>query len=170
LSGEPKAAEAKPRIASMSGRLPLRTLATSLLAIVLPLSLGCVKRHLQIHSFPEGAAVTVDHQPVGYTPLSVPFQYYGTREILLEKDGYKAIRVKHDVAGPWYLSPPWSLITEHFATREIRDIRRLEFQLEPLGQVNDQDLIDRGENLRGQVLQGTITPSLQRAQYSWDAP
>ncbi len=130
-------------------------------------SVGCVQRRMQISSFPEGAAVTIDQQPVGYTPVSVPFQYNGTREIMLEKDGYKPIRVKQPVNGPWYLYPPFSLITENFAFREIRDTRAFDFQMEPLDQVNDQDLVDRAENLRSQVLQGSTTPSMQRQQYSW---
>jgi len=129
---------------------------------------GCARRQMQINSFPEGAAVSVDHQPVGYTPVAVPFHYNGTREILLEKDGYKSIRVKQPIRGPWYFYPPFSLVTDNFATREIRDSQRFNFQLEPMDQVNDQHLTDRAENLRGQVLQGSITPSMQRDQYIWE--
>jgi hypothetical protein len=128
---------------------------------------GCMRRQMQINSFPEGAAVSVDHQPVGYTPVAVPFHYNGTREILLEKDGFKTIRVKQPIDAPWYSYPPFSLITDNFATREIRDKQSFNFQLEPLGQINDQQLTDRAENLRGQVLQGSVTPSMQRDQYIW---
>ncbi len=129
---------------------------------------GCARRQMQINSFPEGAAVSIDHQPVGYTPVAVPFHYNGTREILIEKDGYKSVRVKQPVSGPWYFYPPFSLITENFAGREVHDRRRFEFQLEPLDQVNDQRLVDRAENLRGQVLQGVVTPSMQRQNYVWE--
>lgn len=129
---------------------------------------GCMRRQMIIQSFPEGAAVSVDHQPVGYTPVAVPFHYNGTREILLEKDGFKTVRVKQPINGAWYTYPPFSLFTDNFATREIRDSQRFNFQLEPMGQVNDQDLTDRAENLRGQVLQGSITPSMQRDQYIWE--
>lgn len=129
--------------------------------------LGCVRRQMLITSFPEGAAVTVDHQPVGYTPVTVPFEYSGTRKILVEKDGFKPVEVKQEVDTPWYLYPPFSLVTENFALREIRDQRVYDFQLEPLQQVNDQDLVDRAENLRAQVLQGAVTPSMQRQNYQW---
>ncbi len=129
---------------------------------------GCARRQMQINSFPEGAAVSVDHQPVGYTPVAVPFHYNGTREILIEKDGFKSVRVKQPISGPWYFYPPFSLFTDNFATREVRDSQRFNFQLEPLDQVNDQHLTDRAENLRGQVLQGAITPSMQRDQYIWE--
>jgi hypothetical protein len=132
------------------------------------LASGCARRQMQINSFPEGAAVSVDHQPVGYTPVAVPFQYNGTREILLEKDGFKSVRIKQPLQGPWYFYPPFSLVTDNFAGREVRDTQRFNFQLEPSGQVNDQQLTDRAENLRGQVLQGSITPSMQRDQYIWE--
>jgi hypothetical protein len=155
---------------SSTGRLarPTRSLLALVCFATLSLPIGCVRRQLQINSFPEGAAVTVDHQPVGYTPVAVPFQYNGTREIQLEKDGYKTIRVKQPVGGAWYFYPPFSFFTEHFATREIRDTQRFDFQLEPLQTVDDQALVERAENLRGQVLQGAITPSLQREQYLWE--
>ncbi|MDP1562292.1 MAG: PEGA domain-containing protein [Pirellulaceae bacterium] len=129
---------------------------------------GCARRQMQINSFPEGAAVSVDHQPVGYTPVAVPFHYNGTREILIEKDGFKTVRVKQPISGPWYFSAPFSFFTDNFATREVRDSQRFNFQLEPVGQINDQQLTDRAENLRGQVLQGSITPSMQRDQYIWE--
>lgn len=139
-----------------------------LLALLMLSSTGCVKRRFLVTSFPEGAAVTVDNQPVGYTPVNVPFRYPGTREILLEKDGYKPIRIKQAIRTPWYLYPPFSFITENFALREIRDQQAFDFQMQPLNQVNDQDLIDRAENLRGQVLRGAVTPSMQRQEYDWD--
>ena len=129
---------------------------------------GCVRRQIQINSFPEGAAVSIDHQPIGYTPVAVPFHYNGTREIVVEKDGFKTVRVKEPIRGPWYLYPPFSFFTEHFATREVRDPHRFNFQLDPIGQINDQQLTDRAENLRSQVLQGAITPSMQRDQYIWE--
>jgi len=129
---------------------------------------GCVRRQIQINSFPEGAAVSIDHQPIGYTPVAVPFHYNGTREIVVEKDGFKTVRVKEPIRGPWYLYPPFSFFTEHFATREVRDPHRFNFQLDPMGQINDQQLTDRAENLRSQVLQGAITPSMQRDQYVWE--
>lgn len=145
-----------------------RFLATwFLLMLAISLGSGCVQRRMLITSFPEGAAVTVDHQPVGYTPVSVPFQYAGTREILLEKDGFKPVRIKQPIHTPWYLHPPFSLISENFAGREIDDTQVFDFQMEPLQQVNDQNLVDRAENLRGQVLQGAVTPSMQREQYRW---
>jgi len=42
---------------------------------------GCVQRRLIVKTQPEGAAVLIDRKPVGYSPVSVPFTYYGTRDV-----------------------------------------------------------------------------------------
>ena len=79
--------------------------------MLLASSSGCVQRRFLVRSQPEGALVTIDHQSIGLTPVSVPFTYYGTREIQLEKDGYKTVKVKQrfrptlvrDFSGQLYL-------------------------------------------------------------------
>ena len=45
-----------------------------ILAVALSVT-GCVKRQMLIRTNPEGAFVTVDSQPLGNTPLQVPFTY-----------------------------------------------------------------------------------------------
>ena len=63
---------------------------------------GCVQRRLNIRSQPEGAFVTIDDTPIGFTPLAAPFVYGGSREIKLEKDGYKTVKVLERVRPPLY--------------------------------------------------------------------
>ena len=130
--------------------------AVFLIAITL-LMTGCVQRRLMVRSQPEGAFLTIDNQPIGYTPVSVPFTYYGTREVQLEKDGYKTVKVQERVKAPWYQYFPISFFTEHFSPREIRDQRLLDFTLEPREQVNENFLFDRASQLRGDVQRGTVT-------------
>ena len=133
-----------------------------LLALVMITSAGCVQRRLQIRSQPEGALVSVDRQPVGNTPLSVPFTYYGSREIQLEKDGYKTIRVEQNIKPPWFEKFPLSLISNNFAGREIRDDRLFDFQMEPKDPVNESILIDRANDLRNDIQRGTLTAPVGR--------
>ena len=130
--------------------------------LLLVFSGGCVQRRLQIRSTPEGAAVSVDRQPVGSTPVSVPYTYAGTREIQLEKDGFKTIRVEQNIKAPWYDKFPVSLISNNFAFRELRDERLFDFQLEPKTPVNESILLDRANDLRGDVQRGTLTPPIER--------
>ncbi|MEW6026503.1 MAG: PEGA domain-containing protein [Planctomycetota bacterium] len=53
---------------------------------------GCAEHRILITSEPAGAKVTLDGQDKGITPLSVPFTFYGKREVLLEKDGYQTYK------------------------------------------------------------------------------
>ena len=132
-----------------------------LVALLLLVSSGCVQRRFIVRSQPEGAYVTIDNQPIGTAPLSVPFTYFGTHEVKLEKDGYKTVKVQQRVDPTWYQVFPISLITENFAGREIRDERVLDFQLEPKVQVQEDSLLDRANDLRYNVDRGTITAPLR---------
>src|SRR3990170_268457 len=51
---------------------------------------GCVLRSLTIDSSPAGAMVYLDDEPIGETPVTTTFTYYGTRKITLEKMMQKA--------------------------------------------------------------------------------
>jgi hypothetical protein len=110
-----------------------------------------------IRSQPEGAYVTIDKQEIGFTPVSVPFTYYGTREIQLEKDGYKTICVDQRIRPPWFERFPISFVTENFWGRELRDQRLLDFTMEPKEITNENLLLDRANDLRGNVQRGTVT-------------
>ncbi len=122
---------------------------------------GCVQRRFIIRSQPEGAFVTIDRQPIGTTPLSVPWTYNGTREFQLEKDGYKTIKVQQRFEPKWFETFPVSLVTENFWPREIRDERVMDFQMEPKTQVQENLLLDRANDLRMNVQRGTITTPIQ---------
>ena len=130
------------------------------LIIVPMLCCGCVQRRMIIRSIPEGAFVMVDGQSVGSTPLSVPYTYYGTRDIKLERDGYKTINVQQRFDPQWYQTFPVSLLSENFAGREIRDERVLDFTMEPKSQVQEDRLLERANDLRLNVDRGTITSPL----------
>ncbi len=122
---------------------------------------GCVQRRFIIRSQPEGAFVTIDRQPIGLTPLSVPWTYNGTREFQLEKDGYKTIKVQQRFQPTWYETFPASFVTENFWPQEIRDERVLDFQMEPKTQVQENLLLDRANDLRMNVQRGTITTPIR---------
>ena len=68
-----------------------------------------------VRSHPEGAYVTIDRQPIGHAPVSVPFTYYGVRQIQLEKEGYQSINVSERIAPPFFDSFPCLLYTSDAA-------------------------------------------------------
>lgn len=127
---------------------------------------GCnsVQRKIQVRSYPEGALVTIDKQPIGHTPVAVPFTYYGTREIQLEMDGFQTKKVKHRFSPPWYQYPPLDFITDNFWPREIRDTRVVNFELNPQTAVDENYLIDRAGQLRGDVYRGTVAMPMAKAE------
>ncbi len=151
-------------------RLPLflasgrRTSDPLLLLITVLITLGftgCVQRRLIVRSQPEGALVTIDNQSVGRTPVPVPYTYAGTREIQLEKDGFKTIKVRERIRPKWYDTFPLSFFSNNLALREIRDERVLDFQMEPRTQVQENQLLDRANDLRTNVERGTVTAPIR---------
>ncbi len=143
---------------------PTAPWAVVLLALLVILPGGCMQRRILVRSNPEGALVTVDQLPLGHTPVAIPFTYYGTREIRVEKDGYQTQKVKHRFRAPWYQIPPLDLITDNFWPREINDDRIVDFQLNPLEIVDENFLLDRAGQLRGNSSRGTVPMPLAHEQ------
>lgn len=163
LPVRPRRSPAWPNYSQRSGVSVLGLIRFALLlGLGLMASGGCVQRRMLVRSQPEGAMVTIDRQAIGLTPVSVPFSYYGTREIQLEKDGYQTISVRQRFRPPWYEIFPLSFFSNHFALREIRDVRRLDFEMLPKVQVSEYQLIDRANQLRTDVGRGTVTTPVSR--------
>ncbi len=111
---------------------------------------------MTIESVPGRALVVVDREEVGYTPASVDFTYYGTREIKLIKDGYETLTVQQPVPAPWYQVPPFDFVSDNFAMGRIKDRRRFQYQLQPraTGQAETNGLIDRAQSIRSESILG----------------
>lgn len=109
---------------------------------------GCVQRQLTIRTNPPGAFVYIDDYPIGVTPCSTPYTYYGTRKLKIVKDGYETLTTYQKISTPWYQYPGLDFVSENLWPAEIRDDRQLSFQLEPQKVVPPGEIIARGENLR----------------------
>ena len=141
----------------------------AILAIVaLALLPGCVRRRLMVRSNPPGAVVYVDNQPVGTTPCSTSFTYYGTREIRLVKPGYETLTINQPIPPPWYQIPPIDFVSENVLPNEIQDFRTVSFNLSPQVIVPNDQLIARGEQLRSGSQQGVVLPA--GPALPWSAP
>jgi hypothetical protein len=91
--------------------LALRVLLAGLVALALA---GCsTKRELVIASEPAGARVWVNGEDKGRTPARIPFVYYGTFDVRLEKEGYEAwageVPVKEKIDGYPVIDLPFEL-------------------------------------------------------------
>lgn len=124
------------------------SLAWLLVVLSCAIQIGCVQRRLTIRSNPPGAAVYVDDYPVGTTPVSTDFVYYGTRKVRLVKSGHETLTLLQPIPAPWYQYPGLDFISENLVPGEIRDERVVDYQLQPQNVVPGPQLLERGENLR----------------------
>jgi len=105
---------------------------------------------MTIRSNPPGAMAWVDDYPVGTTPVSVNYTYYGTRKIRLVKEGYETFTVMQPLPTPWYEFPPLDFFSENLVPGEIHDRRDLCYQLRPQLVAPNAQLLGRAEQLRAQ--------------------
>jgi len=117
-------------------------------------SAGCVERRLLVRSNPPGALLKIDDEEIGITPVSTSFVYYGTRKIQLVKDGYETLTLLQPIPAPWYEWPGVDLVSEHLVPGQIRDMRVLDYQLQPAAMVPTEQLLERGNQLRNNAKAG----------------
>ena len=134
----------------------LRTVAVLGITSVV-LSIGCVRRRMTVRTNPPGATVSVDNQVIGTTPAATSFVYYGTRELRIEKDGYRTETVLRKINPPWYQLPGLDFISESLWPGEIRDERIIEVELVPKEIEKTDTVVDRADSLRSQSLTGMVT-------------
>lgn len=125
-----------------------------LLAAALTVSLlsGCVSRRMMVYSDPPDALVLLEGKEVGYTPVSVDFTFYGTREIKLIKDGFETKTVLQKVPAPWYQWPVIEFFSDNFLLGHVTDRQRFVYTLEPRQMPSNEDVLNRGESLRSETM------------------
>jgi hypothetical protein len=106
---------------------------------------GCVERRLIVRSDPTGAKVFLDGKPRGETPATIPFTYYGTREVVLRAPKHHVRRMTVELAAPWWQWTPIDFVTELLIPWTIEDERVVEAKLEPskLVPAADQEALKR---------------------------
>ncbi len=129
--------------------------------VVLSIS-GCVRRRLTVRTSPPGAVVSVDNQTIGTSPAASSFVYYGTREIRIEKDGYRTETLRRRLNPPWYQTPPLDFITETLWPWEIRDERVIDVELVPKQIASMEEVVGRADALRGQARAGVVPADVQQ--------
>jgi hypothetical protein len=127
----------------------------------LMLSSGCVRRRLTVRTTPPGAVVSVDNQVIGTTPAASSFTYYGTREIRVEKDGYRTESLKQKINPPWYQFPGLDFVTDTLWPWEIRDERIVDIEMVPQTLDSTENVLGRADQLRGQSRAGVVTAPRQ---------
>ena len=141
--------------------LSIKSLRFLILVIVLFLFSGCVTRTITIKTNPSNALVYVDNELVGESPVEIPFTYYGTRKITIEKrdaDGkliYERKIVLEKIKRPVYEMFPLDFFSENLWPFGIQDNHILNYdlvELKPLSRKEQQKrVIENAEELRQRV-------------------
>lgn len=139
------------RLAANSPACPALRAITLGLAAACVLQTGCLRKRLIVRSNPPGAAVQIDNQPIGVTPASTDYVYYGTREVKLSMPGYETLTVNQPLPTPWYALPGIDFFTENLWPFRIDDRRELNFNLQRQRMAPAGEIIARGEQLRQQA-------------------
>jgi len=117
--------------------------------------IGCVERTISITSEPTGALVMLNDEEVGRTPLQVPFTWYGTYDVRLERDGYHPKWTTADAKAPWWETPGIDLVAEAIPDAQSRI--NWHFTLDPLGEFDEDAFVQRARNLNQKAnLRGNV--------------
>ena len=122
-----------------------------------PLSaLGCVERTIEITSEPSNALVHLNDEEVGRTPVEVPFTFYGTYDVRLQREGFKPMWTKRDANAPLWDLPGPDLIAEAVPGAESRVKWHFDLEQAPApGEVDDAALLDHAKQMRARTRQDT---------------
>jgi len=131
-----------------------------LVAIIFAFS-GCVTRSLTVETNPSNALVYLDNKLIGESPVTVPFTYYGTRKILIEKKDEDGV-LTHErtiefekIKAPVYEVFPLDLFSELLWPFKLQDDQVLSYNLvefEPLSIKEKQEkVLKNAEELRQRV-------------------
>ncbi len=141
--------------------LSTKSLRFLILITALFLFAGCVTRTIAISTNPSNALVYVDNELVGESPVEIPFTYYGTRKITIEKkddDGRLICERKivfEKIKAPVYEVFPLDFFSEIVWPFDIQDSHTLNYDLvevTPLSRKEQQkNVIENAEELRQRV-------------------
>ena len=92
---------------------------------------GCVERMMTISTVPEGADIYLDGKAIGQSPVTVPFTFYGTREIVCRSLGYETVRAFETLEPPYFQEFPYDLYYETLTADEYSDHRSFRYVLAP---------------------------------------
>lgn len=102
--------------------------------------------------------VYLDDEPIGETPVTTTFTYYGTRKITLEKidaEGrllYERKIVYEKIKPPYYQILPLDFFSEIVIPAQLKDEHYFTYQLDPLKQLPKEErqemVINNAKELR----------------------
>ena len=116
--------------------------------LLIPLLTGCITRVVTVRSNPSGTLVYLNGEEVGRTPVTREFQWYGTYDVILRKDGYQTIKTSAAVSAPWWQFIPLDFLTDLLP---VTDERIISYDLEIQPPANPAKILTNGEEMRTQL-------------------
>ncbi len=98
--------------------------------------------------------VVVDGREIGYSPASVDFTYYATREIKLVKDGYETLTTQQSFEKPWYQYPGLEFVSDNLLPVTVTNRHDLTYNMHPSVIQPAGDLRGRADTFRSRALIG----------------
>jgi hypothetical protein len=118
-----------------------------LAAIMAILSSGCVERRLTINTSPTDAKVILNDEYIGTSPVTVSFNWYGTYNIRIEKDGFTTLDTHRKLNAPWYDHFPFDFFAQ-ISPKKTVDTYDWSFELSPAQLIDRQQLIENAQQIR----------------------
>ncbi len=122
---------------------------------------GCVTRSITVKTNPSNALVYIDNKLIGESPVTMPFTFYGTRKIMIERKDEDGV-LTHErtiafekIKAPVYEIFPLDFFSEIVWPFKIKDDQVLSYnlvELEPLSIKERQaKMLKNAEELRQRV-------------------
>ena len=133
------------------------------LAALALLGTGCVDRRFVVTTNVPGAAVEVDGQPLGPTPVDAAYLYTGAREFRATAPGYEPLNQVVKFEPKWWDYPGLDLFAEVLWPFRIEDVRRVHLDLQPVVPRSAEEILAGAEALkvRGLALPPPSVPNEQ---------
>ena len=124
-----------------------RWLVWAVVGVSLGLS-GCVERRYTIRTEPPGALVIANGEPIGVTPVSKSFTFYGNRTFRIIKEGYEIKDIVQPMKAPWFDNLATEFFTENLIPYTFRDDVEFNYKLDAIQTADPGAVLARAEATR----------------------
>ena len=112
---------------------------------------GCVERKLTIKTRPADALVFLNDEEIGFSPVTVNFNWYGDYRVRIQKEGYETLNTHRKLKGPWYDGFPFDFFAQIVNPNRIVDSYEWTFEMEPRRQISREELIQNAQDMQKQL-------------------
>lgn len=125
----------------------MKKIVTAIILCTLMLTCGCVERELTITTNPSESLVELNDEQIGYSPVTVGFEWYGDYNIKISKQGYETLKTHRELERPTHDYFPFDFFAQVLNPKKITDKHELHFDLEPKKPIDRELLLDDAKRL-----------------------